>query len=183
MTTPINEWAGRMSAEQSRQWPIIAEICHRTDAVSALEGLIVIGSFATGDVDDLSDIDLIAVAAPDCFDDAWEKRTRLRAENTLVAWDSHAAPSCRAHKWLTPDLVKVECVIVDPAAGGMKLADPCAVLMGDESLIERFPRIPPIPDDALQEYAEQIRSDGLVPDVETKYGEMKTAVRRALADS
>ena len=85
----------------------------------------------------------------------------------------------KAHKWLTRDLVKVECLIATPSRG-MHLAEPVAVVAGDPSLRDRFPRTGPIPASGLEAYAQELRDAGRVHEVEARYGELKTALRRLL---
>jgi hypothetical protein len=176
----LNDWPQRSRAESSRQWPIFEEVADRAARAPAIDGLPVLGSFAGGDPDDLSDVDLVAVVSHGRFDQAWQERHLLETERRLVAWDSHPEPDCQGHKWITRDLVKVECCIVDPETGSMDLADPCAVLVGDQSLIDRFPRTPPIAPETLEAYAQGLRDELKIHEVELKYGEMKTAIRRVL---
>lgn len=114
----------------------------RASEIETLDGVIAIGSFARGDPDELSDIDLLAVVAPGAFETAWAQRHRLAGE-PLVTWAPRAVPRPQLKwiTWLTRDLVKVECGFVDPASRSKELAEPFAVLLGDPSLADRFPRI------------------------------------------
>lgn len=81
------------------------------------------------------------------------------------------------HKWITSDIVKVECGIVDPARVDAQLATPYAVIVGDPSIAARFPPLEPIPHDVLEAYAQKLRDEGLVPEVEARYGDLKAAIR------
>jgi len=86
-----------------------------------------------------------------------------------------------SHKWITQDIVKVECGFADASRSAMQLAEPYAVLVGDESAATRFPPLEPIPADVLDAYAQELRNRGLVPEVETCYGEFRRALRRAMS--
>jgi hypothetical protein len=125
-----------------RQHAVLDQIIARAAGVELIDGLIVIGSFAGGEPDALSDLDLIAVATPGRLEEAWDARHDL-AGDTLVTWEPHAnaGPDLRWLNWLTHDLVKVECGIAAP--GGKELAMPFAVVLGPESLADAFPRIDP----------------------------------------
>jgi Nucleotidyltransferase domain len=138
----LNDWPGRERAQASRQWATLEETVRRASEIEALDGLIAIGSIARGDPDELSDIDLLAVVASGEFETAWAQRDRLAAD-PLAAWEPRFVPrpQLKWTTWLTRDLVKVECGFVDPASGSKELAEPFAVLLGDRSLADRFPRI------------------------------------------
>jgi hypothetical protein len=176
----MRDWAGRERAEQLRQWRTLTHVASRVEDADALEGLLAIGSFAAGQPDDLSDLDLVVVAAEGRFGEAWELRSRLQTADALTAWDFRPDPEREVggHKYLTGDIVKVELLIATPSSGA-KLADPYAVLVGDDALGERFPRIPPIPREELAEYAQKLRADGSMPRVERLYGDLMIAVREA----
>jgi predicted nucleotidyltransferase len=138
----VNDWPGRTSAESLRQWPTLEATVRQIEAAAGLDGAILLGSFATGRADELSDLDLLAVATPGRFNEAWAGRHAL-AVNLLVTWERRDLDQQIGwFKWLTRDLVKVECGIVDPDAGDTGLAEPFAVVSGDLSLADRFPRIP-----------------------------------------
>ena len=190
----IADWPTRRQAEALRQWPTLLDVSERAANMPELDGvrgiacllvITLLGSFAAGTADDLSDVDLVAVVVDGRFRAAWERRSELETTGALVSWDDvdNRDPGAGAHKWLTRDLVKVECTIADPSRGGMKLAEPCAVIVGDPALVERFPRIPAIPVDVLDRYAQQLREEGRVPEVEMHYGELKEAVRAALREN
>lgn len=83
----------------------------------------------------------------------------------------------QGHKWLTRDLIKVECLIATPSSG-MRLHEPVAVIAGDPSLPDRFARAGPIPRDQLEAYAQELRDTGAVHEVEARYGDLKALLRR-----
>jgi hypothetical protein len=102
--------------------------------MTAVDGVILLGSFAAGSVDELSDVDVWVVATPGRSDDAWRGRRRL-ARNAFATWEVESRGS---FKWLTRDLVKVDCRFVDPVDATIELAEPHAVLVGEESLTAVF---------------------------------------------
>jgi predicted nucleotidyltransferase len=166
---------------------VLEETILRAAAVDVIDGVIVIGSFADGEPDALSDLDLIAVTAPDRLDDAWAAR-RLLASDAIVTWESRASSDAqiRWFKWLTRDLVKVECGIATP--GSKELAPPFAVVLGPPSLADAFPRIDMA---TVKERAAQVRQqqrifdpDDMTPGerVDWKLSELKNAVRDAQRD-
>jgi hypothetical protein len=179
----VLEWPSRAQAERQRQWPLIIHAAEQAAAMPELDGLMLLGSFAAGHADEVSDVDLIAVAADGRFDDAWARRRELETPGTLFRWDVRVESDgdAASHKWITRDIVKVECGIVDPARAEMQLAEPYAVIVGDPSIAQRFPPLEPIPPDVLEAYAQELRDKGMVPDVETRYGELRTALRRAMS--
>ncbi len=146
------------------------------------DGLMLLGSFASGRADEISDVDFVAVVADGQFRKAWERRRELETPGTLFQWDvvTNEDGDAASHKWITGDIVKVECGIVDPARSAMQLAEPYAVVVGNPSIAARFPPLEPIPRDVLEAYAQQLRDKGLVPEVETRYGDLRDALRRAM---
>jgi len=174
-----------------RLWSVLERIVSRASEVDAIEALVAIGSLARGDVDELSDVDLLAAVAPGRFHDAWDSRLEL-VDDALLTWEPQSTPSphVRWFTWLTRDLVKVECGIVDPRSGERDLAEPFVVLAGDPRAIELFPRITPA---ELVERRRKRRLPQRAPDDENElpYGplidwklwELKNAVRRGLRES
>ena len=171
-----------------RQWPALEATAERAANVDALEGLILLGSFASGTADELSDVDVIAVAAPERFAEAWEARHRL-SQDALVAWDLRPKADAAGHNWLTRDFVKVDCTIVDPDSGSRELAEPIVVLVGPASAANRFPRISL---ETIRERARKIADEQdqqvFDPDqmdvgelIDWKLSELKLAIRRAQA--
>jgi hypothetical protein len=118
------------------------------------------------------------------FDEAWSARAELEGGEALVAWDDRepGRKDAAVHKWLTRDLVLVECVLSTPT-GGARLADPFSVLVGEASLAGRVARRGPIPRDDLAQYAQMRVDTGRAHPVETAYGELVAAVREARGDS
>lgn len=186
--TDVREWPGRERARSLRQWPTLEGVARRAAQLDALDGLIAIGSFARGDADELSDIDLLAVVAPGRFDEAWAERRRL-ASDPLLMWEPRSRPArgIRWFTWLTREVIKIECGIVDPFAGERDLAEPFVVLVGDDSLADRFPRISPS-ELAERRRQRQLEQEPPADDAELAYGELidwklyelKKAVRRGL---
>jgi predicted nucleotidyltransferase len=168
-----------------RQWPALKETVDRVAQLDVFDGVIVLGSFADGEPDALSDVDLIAVAARDRFEEAWAVRRQLAGE-VLVAWESLASPDrqIRWFKWLTRDLVKVECGIAAP--GSRELARPVVVLHGPASLADSFPPIDRATRDAraarLRKQQEVFDPADMTPGerIDWKLSELKNAVRDSL---
>jgi predicted nucleotidyltransferase len=177
----LADWPARSHAEAQRQWPIIVGVSERVTAMPVFDGLLLLGSFARGTADEVSDVDLVAVVANGRFSEAWEQREELETPGVLLSWDvlDEGDVSVGSHKWVTRDVVKVECSIVDPARSDMQLAEPYAVIVGDPQVAARFPPMAPIPGDVLEAYAQKLRDGGLVPEVETRYGELREAIRKA----
>lgn len=174
------DWPTRPHAEALRQWPLIVHAAELVENSDLYDGLLLIGSFVTGHADEVSDVDLIAVVAAGRFREAWRGRRELETPGTLFEWDLALEGECNvaSHKWITRDIVKVECTIADPAGGDMQLAEPYAVIVGDPAIADRFPALQPISRDVLEAYAQELRDKGLVPEVETRYGALRDALRR-----
>jgi hypothetical protein len=177
----LRDWPTRARAEQTRQWPIIVHVGERIAAMPEFDGLLLVGSFASGTTDDLSDVDFICVVADGQFEAAWKRRAELETLGALFVWDlvTDSTLDGGGHKWITHDIVKVECGIFDPARSDVQLAPPYAVVVGDPSIAARFRPLEPIPPDVLEAYAQKLRDEGLVPEVESRYGELKAAIRAA----
>ena len=127
-----------------RQSATLAALLEHITASSVLDGAILLGSFAHGTPDALSDLDLIVCARDGHFATAWQQRTALRVTGAMVWWDQHLMPDrVGAHKWITNDLVLVECLLAAPDSG-VRLASPYRVVAGDPGLAERFSARPPI---------------------------------------
>ena len=182
----INAWRGRERLEGTRQWPTLIALADRVEQTEAFEGLVLIGSFASGTADELSDLDVIAVAKPGSFEQAWVARDHL-SHGSLVRWDLPRGSRSSGHNWLTHDLVKVDCTIIDPDAGEKPLATPYAVCVGQPDIAARFPQVSI---ETARERAEQITADqNAIPAdpaslpygelIDWKIAEFKQAVRRA----
>jgi hypothetical protein len=175
----------RAQAEELRQWPLIEYAAEKAEAIPEVDGLLLLGSFAAGRADQISDVDLVVVVAEERFNDAWARRREFETDGTLFAWDVRldSDGDAASHKWITHDIVKVECGFADAGRSAMQLAQPYAVLVGDASVATRFPSLEPIPHDVLEAYAQELRDKGMVPEVETHYGELRRALRRAMSDA
>lgn len=154
---------------------LVARIEERGDV---FDGAILMGSLVDGRGDDLSDIDLLAVVREGSFATAWNGRHEL-SEGSLYAWDHVEGEDreVKGRKWLTLDLVLVECMIATPSSG-VRLAEPVAVVAGDPALPDRLERRRPIAREELIEYSEDLRATGTMHEVEARYADLKTALRR-----
>lgn len=108
-------------------------------------GAILIGSFAAGTADTLSDVDLFLLARNGSFEAAWARRREIGYADDLYAWDIRRedSPQVGTHKFFTQELVFVECLISTPS-GGARLAEAFQVLVGDDELPDHLPRRRPI---------------------------------------
>jgi predicted nucleotidyltransferase len=178
----IRDWPGQGQARSLRHWPTLVHIAERVERSDFLDALIVVGSFAKAQADEASDLDLLIAVSDGRFDEAWERRADLETPDALVAWDFRPEPQDRpigTRKFLTRDVVKVEIQLSEPGPAGAKLAEPRYVLVGDAGAPTRYVPLDPIPSEVLNEYAQKIRDEGLVPDVEARYSELMEAIRRA----
>ena len=80
------------------------------------------------------------------------------------------------HNWLTPTLVKIECLIAEP--GAMRLHGSVAVIAGSDDLLSRFERVPPFSRQDIDNYAAELRESGAISDVERAYGDLISLLRR-----
>jgi hypothetical protein len=127
-----------------RQSATLAALLEHVTASSMLDGAILLGSFARGTPDAVSDLDLLVCVRDGHFAAAWRQRTALQVTGAMVWWDQHLVPDrVGAHKWVTNDLVLVECLLAAPNSG-VRLAPPYRVVAGDPGLAERFTTRPPI---------------------------------------
>ncbi len=157
-----------------RQSAALDGIVSRCETLAGLAALFLVGSGASDQVDELSDLDLLLLAAPKRFAAVWASRTIL-SEGAIWSADSpqSKAEGPGGHKWLTPELVFVEVLIGEP--GQFRLAEPFRLLVGDRSTLDLVPRRPPI--DRMLEF----HPDPLP--VARAYDEFKEAVRRAIRSS
>jgi predicted nucleotidyltransferase len=72
----VLDWPTRSGAERLRQWPLIAYATEKASRMPDLDGLLLLGSFAAGRADQISDVDLVAVVAEGRFDEAWAASPR-----------------------------------------------------------------------------------------------------------
>lgn len=130
-------------AAQSRHRAAVEEVLGAMTSDPDLLGILLLGSFAAGTADALSDLDLLLVVEDDGFERVWEKRALLHRP-ALFAWDLFAGERpVGAHKWLTSELVLVECLIAEPGSG-VRLAEPFVRLSGPVDLPDRLTRRAPI---------------------------------------
>jgi len=171
-----SRWPHEETARGARQWPILERLIQRVEASPTLDGMVLLGSFARGVVDALSDLDLVLVVPDGGFEAAWAARAELRGGSMLAAWDQRdpGFPRAGAHKWITGDLVLVECLLATPSSG-VRLAEPAAVLAGGRELLDRFPRRPPVT------RAEMAAHPLDVHPIERAYDQLKEDVRRTLS--
>ena len=169
-----SRWEHEGIARGARQWPTLEPLIERVEASPLLEGMVLVGSFARGQVDPLSDPDLVVVAPEDGFEAAWAARDDLHGGSALVAWDQRdpGFDHAGAHKWLTRDLILVECLL-STVSSGVRLADPAMVVAGDPGLHDRFPRRPTITREEIREHPIEVH------EIERAYDRLKAAARRA----
>ncbi len=160
-------------AVQLRQLPLIERLTGQVKGMHEFLGAILLGSFAAGRADALSDLDLLLVAREGKFSAAWTRRHDLHGAEMLVSWDvmREGVMEMGAHKWITPDVIMVECLIATPSSG-VRLVGPFAVITGDARLPEMLTRRPPITRDEL---LVPIPSPG--SEIESAYDEFKALVR------
>jgi hypothetical protein len=181
----MNMWPGRHRLEVTRQWPALVALVDRVEELDVFDGLVVVGSFAAGSPDELSDLDVVLVARSGEFERAWEVRHQL-SRGALARWDLQPGSSSAGHNWLTRDLVKIDATILDPDGGEKPLAAPFVVCVGQPEVAARFPTasIEDVRERARQVAAEQnsVAADpGSMPYgelIDWKISEFKNAVRR-----
>jgi predicted nucleotidyltransferase len=164
-----------------RQLAAVERLAARVEASPAAEGLLLLGSLARGEGDELSDVDAIVVVAEGRFDEAWAARHQLEDPDVLVAWDDsdRDRAGVGARKWLTSDIVLVECLLATPSSG-VRLADPFRIVVGDRELPNRFTRRPAIERSELDTYvAEREAAGKRLHDIEHAYAALTRAVRQA----
>jgi hypothetical protein len=160
----ITDWPGLRAAERLRQWPHIRQLAEAATAPPFL-GLVLLGSFARGHADDLSDVDFTVFAAEGRFDEAWRQRHRLHPPNA-ACWDYPRPAGDRdvaAHRWLTSDFVLFDGLI----------ADPMHVLVGGENLARRIVKRAAITAGERDQRKDEIT----LHEIETLYGQLKLALR------
>jgi hypothetical protein len=168
----IIDWPGRSAARRLRQWPRLVELSEAAARPPFL-GVVLLGSFARGEADDLSDVDFTVYAAEGEFEAAWEQRHRLHPADASC-WDYPRPPGDRdvaGHRWLTTDFVLFDGLIATPS--GARLADPMHVLVGGEALRRQIVKRQPISAE------EQLRRKDEITlhEIEELYGRLKLALR------
>jgi hypothetical protein len=173
----MHDWRGRAHVETLRVWPELAETVGRIESQPELfAGALLIGSLSRGEGDAISDVDLVAVTHVGRWQEAWEAR-RVLSSGALVTFDrSEGKPGIAGHSWLTPTLVKVECLITE--AGGMRLAGSVVVLLGERGLVEAFEKVPPFTRQDIDDYAADLRATNALSDIERAYGDLIALLRR-----
>jgi hypothetical protein len=157
----------------SRQRAALHRLIGRLTQKEWFQAAILVGSLA-GEVDDeLSDVDLLVVVT--AFPQAWRERQDLPDSDVIVAWDTPPVQDrVGAHKWITRDLVLVECLLGE--LGAFRLAEPFKFVAGGEEVLDRVPRRPTLTRD-------QVRGGPEVDPIERTYDEFKAAVRARRAAS
>jgi hypothetical protein len=136
-------------------------------------GAVLLGSFARGEADELSDVDFVVFAAEGSFAEAWERRHSLH-DGKAYCWDYERPPGDRdvaAHRWLTADFVLFDGLLATPSA--TRVADPAHLLAGGEALSRQLVKREPITAEERDQRQDEIE---LHP-VERLYGELKLALR------
>jgi predicted nucleotidyltransferase len=175
----MHDWPGRSHVETLRVWPELVQTVQRIESrPEVYSGALLLGSLARGEGDAISDVDLAAVSQPGKWQDAWDARHLLSA-GALVTFDRLGDRSGVAgHSWLTPTLVKVECLVTEPDESGMRLAGEVVVLLGAEDLVEQFERKPAFTQQEIDAYAAELREHERLSDIERAYGDLITLLRR-----
>lgn len=160
--------------DTSRQQVLLDALASHVHDSPNIGALVLVGSFANGTADAVSDLDLFFITYDDHFEDSWARRHDLHLTGALVHWDQQdqERPEVAGHRWVTPDLVVVECVVSSPQ-GGARLASPFKFYAGAEALVDGFPKREPID-----------RSDMTDEDthpIDIVYDVFKKAVREAAA--
>jgi nucleotidyltransferase-like protein len=167
----INDWPGRSGVEGLRQWPRVLQLAEAA-AEPPFLGLVLLGSFARGDADELSDVDFIVFVTEGRFAGAWEQRHLLHPKDA-ACWDYERPPDreVAGHRWLTNDLVLFDGLIATPS--GTRVADPLHVLVADATLRGQLVKREPISDPEKEERKDEIT----LHEVEQLYGRLKLAFR------
>ncbi len=168
----INDWPGRNAAERLRQWAHVLELAEAVTNDPFL-GVVLLGSFARGEADDLSDVDFIVFAAEGEFEQAWEQRHGLHPLGA-TCWDYPRPPGDRdvaGHRWLTPDFVLFDGLIATPS--GTRVADPVHVLVGDDTFSRQLVKRTSITAEERATRGGEIA----LHEIERLYGQLKLALR------
>lgn len=153
---------------------LVEGLARYVEASPHIGAMVLVGSFANGTADAMSDLDLIFLVHEGHFEPAWRRREELHVTGSVIHWDEHGGESNEephgvgGHRWITPDLVVVESVVSTPQGGG-RLAEPHKLVVGDPRLVQGFPKRPPI------DRAEM--TDEGAHAVDVAYGKFKDAVR------
>lgn len=139
------DWPEAARSKKLRQWHTLEQLANLVEATPQFNGLILLGSLASGTGDAVSDIDVVIAASDGNFAEAWARRNDLHVTGAIAVWEHHRPdlPEVAAHAWLTEDVILVEALIAT-AGSGARLAEPAIVLVGRMELTRAFPSRPPI---------------------------------------
>jgi hypothetical protein len=177
----LHNWPGRTHVETLRLWPELERTVQRVESLpECYSGLLLIGSRSRGEGDAISDVDLVAVAHEGGWQAAWDARHRL-SSGALVTFDRFGPrPAVAGHIWLTQALVKVECLIAEPVAGGMRLRGDAAVLLGSAEVLDKFERKPAHTRQEIDAYVAELREQHNISEIESAYGHLITLLQREI---
>ena len=97
----------------------------------------------------------------------------------MVTFDrSEGKAGIAGHSWITPSLVKVECLITEP--GRTRIAGTVVVVMGEDNLLDGFERSLPFTSDEMDDYAADLREANAISDIECAYGDLIALLRREI---
>ena len=166
----MREWLARSKVEGLRQWPTIERLVAEAAKVPEVAGVIVIGSFAAGSADPVSDVDLFVVAEEGDFEAAWEKRKHLSGPGLLTSWENRTKdrPDVGLYVWLNQDLVLVEALFCTHASARLAELAPAVVVVGSADLLDGFRRRPPVRRSEMS----------FTNEVEKAYQRLKSAIRK-----
>jgi hypothetical protein len=162
-----------------RQRAVLEELVGRVVRAQHVAGAILLGSLASGNADDLSDVDLIVVTPEAGFEAAWQDRCGLHGDGVLAHWDvlDETKPRAAAHKWLTRSVVLVECLLVEPGSG-VRLAEPHRVVAGPDGITEALVPRPPVDRGEMRGLGPAVADLVGELSVEDAYDVLKMVVRR-----
>src|SRR5437667_3777758 len=123
----LSKLPNKEHAQSLRQWPTLKQlISHLVQFQSEFTSALLVGSFAAGNADTVSDIDFILLAPDDKFDQIWKQRDGLHVTGSVSHYDELRENTLGAHKWLTPDIIFMECLIAT-LSSNFHLAEPYIV--------------------------------------------------------
>ena len=155
--------------DRLRQCRSIGRLLSSVEASIHWGTVLVVGSFATGEADAMSDVDAFILVDTGTFPVAWDLRHDLHGESVVACWDTGLGePGFGGHKWLTTDLTYFDCAIAEPQT--VKLAGPFLPAAGREDLVAG---ITPDPVPRKQDPVWRIEPKPIA----VAYAELKLAVR------
>jgi hypothetical protein len=175
----MHSWPGRSHVETLRVWPALVQTARRIESQPELfRGALLLGSLSRGEGDAISDVDIAAVTQPGKWQEGWAARHVL-SSGALVSFDRLGDRSgVGGHNWLTPTLVKVECLVTESGEDGMRLAGAVVVLLGADDLAAQFEQKPAFTRQEIDAYAAELREQNRIADIERAYGDLITLLRR-----